>query len=199
MSLGSDPGRGVIYASVPFSAQSKAMVLDPRSVVSAPDGLAAVIDADLAREYLRAWLAWQGSAPQPGALAGAILGLVARRPELGRPEVGPGATHRVTLQSGRFYDDPDEDMLYQLFVELETGAELYLIVHRAADPTGETFVHALRDDDGSYILEQRAGGPITQIGTVKPSLPWAHLAVCDWLFKGWDVNRVRPEHSTWAV
>ena len=106
----------------------------------------------------------------------------------------PGlALHRATTQSGRAFDDPSEDLLYQLFLEMQAGDELFIVVERLNDATGRTFVQALRDDDGKYVVEQRSGGIETHRGTVKASMPAAHLALCDWLFRGRDVDATKEQ------
>jgi hypothetical protein len=177
----------MIYSAAPWTADAGALVHDPRSVVGAPSGLAAVIDADLAREYLRAWSQWHDAEPDPNALVHALVAWVA--PRLVRPtHIPPGlARHRATMQSGRSYDDPSDDLLYRLFLDMEAGQELFMVVHRLGDAGGQGFVHVLRDDDGAYVLEQRSG-EAGHSGIVKPTMPWAYLALCDWIFLGRDVT-----------
>ena len=188
VSLGAGRGPGVIYATAPWTANSMALVHDPWSVLGAPSDMAALVDTDLAREYLRAWSAWHPDEPDEQALVDALIAFVARPLARSRSIVPGLALSRATTQSGRSYDDPSEDLLYQLFLELEAGRELFIVVERLNDATGRTFVQALRDEDGAYLVEQRAGDVETHLGTVKSGMPAAHLAVCDWLFHARDVS-----------
>lgn len=178
-SLGAHRESGVIYAAAPWTVDSLAMVHDPRSVVGAPRELAAVVDAELARESLRAWSSWQVSRPDMKGRVDALLGFVVRRLTQVHAAVPALARHRATTQSGSSYDDPSDDLLYLLFLQMEAGHELFLVVQRLDDDTGHTYVRAQRDDYGAYLLEQGVGGPGRWLGTVKPSMPWAYVAVCD--------------------
>jgi hypothetical protein len=157
--------------------------------------MAALVDADLAREYLRAWSSWHRAQPDPQAQVGALLDFVARPLRRCRDRVPGLAIHRATTQSGRAFDDPSEDLLYQLFLEVEAGKELFIVVERLNDATGRTFVQALRADDGRYVVEQRGGDVETHRGIVKATMPAAHLALCDWLFRGRniDVTNEQPQ------
>lgn len=192
-SLRVDRRPGVIYATAPWTASSTAVVHDPWSRLGPPSDMAALVDADLAREYLRAWSSWHRQQPDAEALVGALLDFVARPLRRSQGRVPGLALHRATTQSGQAFDDPSEDLLYQLFLEMESGKELFIVVERLNDATGRTFVQALRDDDGKYVVEQRGGGIQTHRGTVKPSMPTAHLALCDWLFRGVDVDATKAQ------
>ena len=194
-SLRVDRRPGVIYATAPWTAGSTALVHDSWSELAPPPDMAALVDADLAREYLRAWSSWHREQPDAQALVGALLDFVARPLRRSRDRVPGLALHQATTQSGRAFDDPSEDLLYQLFLEMEAGEELFLVVERLNDATGRTFVQALRDDDGRYVVEQRSGGSETHRGTVKASMPAAHLVLCDWLFLGRnvDVTKEQPQ------
>jgi hypothetical protein len=196
MSLSAGRGPGVIYATAPWRADSQAIVHDPWSVLPAPRDMAALVDADLAREYLRAWTTWQPGEPGEQALVDALLAFVARPLVRSRTRVPGLALHRATMHSGAVYDDPSEDLLYQLFLDIESGKELFIVVERLNDATGHTYVQALRDQEGAYLVEQRAGDPVTHQGIVTQRMPAAHLAVCDWLFRGRDVTSGRSQRVT---
>lgn len=192
-SLRADQRPGVIYAAAPWTASSVAVVHDPWSDVAPPSDMAALVDADLAREYLRAWSSWHREQPDVQTLVGALLDFVARPLRRSRDRVPGLALHRATTQSGQAFDDPSEDLLYQLFLKVEAGEELFIVVERLNDATGRTFVQALRADDGKYVVEQRGGDIDTHRGTVKASMPAAHLALSDWLFRGRDVDVAREQ------
>jgi hypothetical protein len=187
-SLGTDRRSGVIYAAAPWTANSDALIHDPWSVVGPPSDMAALVDAELAREYLRAWASWHRVQPDADALVDALLAFVARPLKRSRARVPGLALHRATTQSGRTFDDPSRDQLYKLFLDVEDRKERFVVVERLSDATGSTFVQALRDDDGRYLVEQRGGALETHLGTVKATMPAAHLAVCNWLFHGIDVT-----------
>ena len=127
------------------------------------------------------------------ALVGALLDFVARPLRRSRDRVPGLALHRATTHSGQAFDDPNEDLLYQLFLEVEAGKELFIVVERLNDATGRTFVQALRADDGKYVVEQRGGDVDTHRGTVKAWMPAAYLALCDWLFRGRDVDPTKEQ------
>jgi hypothetical protein len=196
VSLGAGRGPGVIYATAPWTANSMALVHDPWSVLGAPSDMAALVDTDLAREYLRAWSAWHPDEPDEQALVDALIAFVARPLARSRSIVPGLALSRATTQSGRSYDDPSEDLLYHLFLDIESGKELFIVVERLNDATGHTYVQALRDQEGAYLVEQRAGDPVTHQGIVTQRMPAAHLAVCDWLFRGRDVTSGRSQRVT---
>lgn len=90
---------------------------------------------------------------------------------------------RAEPENGDTYDDPSEDLLFMLFEDIEAGESLYVIVEVVADATRQTYVQALRDKDGTYIVEHRAGTPESHQGTRVPDLRTAHRMVTDWAFR----------------
>ena len=63
------------------------------------------------------------------------------------------------MESGATWDDPSEDLLFDLFSEIERGNEKFIVVERLADSTGQTYAQSIRNDDGSYLVERREGRP----------------------------------------
>lgn len=95
---------------------------------------------------------------------------------------------RALSESGASHDDPSEELLFDLLAEVEAGEGTFLIVERAADPSGQTYAQALRHDDGSYLVEYRAGGPKRHFQTQAADVRAAHRLLTGWAFgvPGWD-------------
>jgi hypothetical protein len=87
---------------------------------------------------------------------------------------------RAELENGDTYDDPSEDALFILFEDIEAGEQLFVIVEELADTTRQTYIQALRDKDGTYIVEWRAGTPESHQGTRVSDMREAHRLVADW-------------------
>lgn len=87
---------------------------------------------------------------------------------------------RVTAESGAVIDDPSEDALFLMFEDIEAGEGTYLIVDSLADPTGQTYAQTSRNDDGTYVVEYRDGGPARHFGTVAEDMRSAHALVTGW-------------------
>lgn len=87
---------------------------------------------------------------------------------------------RATAESGDVIDDPSEDALFLMFEDLEAGEGTYLIVDSLADPTGQTYAQTSRNDDGTYVVEYRDGGPARHFGTVAKDMRSAHALVTGW-------------------
>ena len=94
---------------------------------------------------------------------------------------------RATTESGDTIDDPSEDALFMMFEDIEAGESSFLIVERLADPSGQTYVQASRNPDGSYVVEYRDGGPERHYGTVANDMRSGHSLVTGWAFNlpGW--------------
>ena len=90
---------------------------------------------------------------------------------------------RAELENGDTYDDPSEDLLFLLFEDIEAGKSLYVIVEDVADATGQTYVQALRDKDGTYLVERRAGTPQSHHGSRVRDMRTAHGMVTEWAFR----------------
>jgi hypothetical protein len=96
-------------------------------------------------------------------------------------------TLRARTEAGQLWDDPSEDLLFELLADIEDGEGSFLIVERTADPTSQTYAQALRRDDGSYIVEYRDGSADRHYGTVVVDMRAAHKLLTGWAFQisGW--------------
>lgn len=109
----------------------------------------------------------------------------------GRPWEHPGMSARpvlrVTAESGDVVDDPSEDALFMMFEDIEAGRGTYLIVDSLRDPSSQTYAQTSRNDDGTYIVEYRDGGPERHFGTVAQDMRSAHALATGWAFgvPGW--------------
>jgi hypothetical protein len=81
---------------------------------------------------------------------------------------------------GDTYDDPSEDALFEILGDIEAGEALWVIVERLDDPSRQTYAQALRDKDGSYVVERRLGGPDTHEATREPDMRAAHRLLAAW-------------------
>jgi len=77
-----------------------------------------------------------------------------------------GPILRAIPETGQSWDDPSEDLLFILLGDIEAGEGSFLIIERTTDPTGHTYAQALRNPDGSYIVEHREGDAEHHYGTV---------------------------------
>jgi uncharacterized protein (DUF2249 family) len=89
---------------------------------------------------------------------------------------------RATAESGDVIDDPSEDALFMMFEDIEAGESTYLIVDALHDPTGQRYAQVSRNDDGTYVVEYRDGGPDRHFGTVAQDMRSAHALVTGWAF-----------------
>jgi len=77
---------------------------------------------------------------------------------------------RALTESGGIWDDPSEDLLYELLGDVERGDETWLIVERLADTSGQTYTQVIRSDNGSWTVERREGGPDRHYATTVDEL-----------------------------
>ncbi len=89
---------------------------------------------------------------------------------------------RATSESGDVVDDPSEDALLTMLQDLEAGRGTFLIVESLGDGTGQTFVQAARNDDGSYVVEYRQGSAEQHFQATVPDFSQAHVLVTMWAF-----------------
>lgn len=90
---------------------------------------------------------------------------------------------RAAMDSGETYDDPSEDLLFELLSDIERGDEEFLIVERLADGTGQTYAQVRRTDHGQYQVEHRDGGPDRHFQAFTPDMRLAHMLVTGWAFE----------------
>jgi hypothetical protein len=93
-------------------------------------------------------------------------------------------------ESDERWNDPSEDLLFELLSDVERGEGNYLIVERTTDPSGNTYAQALRCEDGSYVVEHREGSADRHYGTSVADLHAAHQLLTGWAFElpGWNHN-----------
>lgn len=97
---------------------------------------------------------------------------------------------RAITEDDERWDDPSEDLLFELLLDIENGQGGFLIVEMTADATGQTYAQAARGDDGSYVVEHREGSADRHYGTVVADMRAAHQLLTGWAFKlpAWNQN-----------
>lgn len=89
---------------------------------------------------------------------------------------------RAQLENGDTYEDPSEDGLFELVSDIEAGKSLWVIVERLDDPSRQTYAQALRDQDGTYVVERRLGSEETHESVRLPGKREAHELLTRWAF-----------------
>lgn len=110
-----------------------------------------------------------------------------RRPKnQGQPEDQP--ILRATTEQGHVWDDPSEDLLFELLTDVGEGVEQFFIVERLADPSGETYAQVLLDEDGGWLIERRDGAPDRHFAATIADKRAIHEALTGWAFElpGWE-------------
>jgi hypothetical protein len=94
---------------------------------------------------------------------------------------------RATMASGTTWNDPSEDLLFELLTDIEAGDEDFLIVDRTGDPSGNTYAQVIRTHDALYQVEHRDGGPGRHFQAFTPDKRQAHSVLTGWAFElpGW--------------
>ncbi|MGC5022405.1 hypothetical protein [Micromonospora sp. DT47] len=94
---------------------------------------------------------------------------------------------RVTMESGETWDDPSEDLLFELLSDMERGEEQFLVVDRLADATGQTFAQVARTHAGEYQVEYREGGADHHFQAFSEDKRLVHSVITCWAFDlpGW--------------
>ena len=100
---------------------------------------------------------------------------------------------KATAESGDVMHDPSEDALFMMFEDIEAGEGTFLIVDSLQDASSQTYAQTSRNDDGTYVVEYREGGPDRHFATVAPDMRSAHALVTGWAFglPGWG------DSATW--
>jgi hypothetical protein len=95
---------------------------------------------------------------------------------------------RALIESGERWDDPSEDLLFDLLSDIEAGEGSFLIVERAADVNGQTYSQALHLEDGRYAVEHREGSAERHYATTVADFRAAHAVLTGWAFDmaGWQ-------------
>ncbi len=91
------------------------------------------------------------------------------------------------MSSGTAWDDPSEDVLFELLSDIEAGRESFIIVKRLG--MEETYAQALRLEDGSFLMEYRAGSAEHHFAATSMDKRRIHAAITGWAYEleGWSV------------
>ncbi|WP_433020290.1 hypothetical protein [Kribbella sp. CA-294648] len=90
---------------------------------------------------------------------------------------------RAITEDDERWDDPSEDLLFDLLSDIENGLGGFLIVERTSDPGKQTYAQAARQDDGSYVVEHSEGSADRHYGTVVADMRAAHQLLTGWAFE----------------
>lgn len=101
------------------------------------------------------------------------------------------AAVRALPEVGDEVDNPTEAQLFAMLRDLAVGRGTYLVVERTADTSGDTYAQVLRLDDGSFVVEHRAGDPRKHWGTEVADVHAAHALIAGWAFERprWDAKQ----------
>jgi len=92
----------------------------------------------------------------------------------------PAPIVTATTSSGERYDDPSEDLLFELLLDIERGVETFCIVGRVRDPSGQTYAQVIRNEDESWLVERREGSADRHFAAEFRDLRDAHRALTTW-------------------
>jgi hypothetical protein len=100
---------------------------------------------------------------------------------------------RAECASGELYGDPSENVLLELFGDVERGEEEYFVLTKPGSASSEVFSQVTLDDEARFVVEYRAGGQEHHYQAVTPDKRRAHAALTGWAFEldGWR------DHLTW--
>lgn len=93
-----------------------------------------------------------------------------------------GHYFKATLANGVEWMDPSEDLLFELFGDIERGDIEFFTVEKLSDGTGQTFVQAIVDADRQWIVEYRDGSPEAHYSSRFDGLRDAHAVMTAWCF-----------------
>lgn len=86
----------------------------------------------------------------------------------------------ATASSGERFEDPSEDLLFELLLDIEQGVETFCIVARLGDPAGQTYAQVMRNEDGSWLVERREGSADRHFSAELRDRRDAHRALTTW-------------------
>ena len=87
---------------------------------------------------------------------------------------------RALTEAGATWDDPSEDLLFELLSDIDRGDETWFIVERVSDATGQTYIQVIQDGQGGWTVERREGGPDRHFGVTRADLRLAHETITAW-------------------
>jgi hypothetical protein len=95
---------------------------------------------------------------------------------------------RASNEAGESYDDPSEDVLFELLRELGEDNS-FLIVDRLDRP--DSFMQTVRDGSGTFVVEYREGSKESHYATTIDSMRETHKVMTAWASElpGWKENR----------
>lgn len=88
---------------------------------------------------------------------------------------------RATTEQGQVWDDPSEDLLYELLLDIEQKAELFVIVDRLDED--EAFMQVVRLTDDSYLVERRTGSVESHVHAFSSDRELVHGVLTSWAFR----------------
>jgi hypothetical protein len=99
---------------------------------------------------------------------------------------------RAVGHDGASYDDPSEDLLFELLDELVRPDD-FLIVERVGDLTDQSYAQVLRMESG-YLIERRSGSSETHISARSADMRAVHQDLTTWAF-----SLDRPAALSWTA
>lgn len=99
---------------------------------------------------------------------------------------------RATTEQGQVWDDPSEDLMYELLLDIERKEELFVIVDRLDED--QQFMQVVRLTDDSYLVERRTGSAESHVHAFSTDRRLIHGVLVSWAFRleagdvllGWD-------------
>jgi hypothetical protein len=97
---------------------------------------------------------------------------------------------RAVAASGQSWDDPSEDLMFELLSDIESGTEQFFIIERKADSSGETYAQVIESVGGGWRLERRDGSADRHFGVDLTDKREVHAALVAWAFAlpGWETH-----------
>jgi len=95
---------------------------------------------------------------------------------------------RARMSSGAIWDDPSEDLLFDLLTDIEAGREEFMIVERLG--LKETYAQALLSEEGVFLMEYREGSADRHFAATSRDKQRIHAAMTGWAYQleSWSVQ-----------
>jgi hypothetical protein len=87
-------------------------------------------------------------------------------------------------ESGVTWDDPSEDLLFELLADLEHRVEQFFVVRRVGHD--DVYMQILMQEDHSYLLEYRDGDASSHFGAISTDKRLVHEVLVKWAFLSSD-------------
>ncbi len=88
---------------------------------------------------------------------------------------------RAHLDTGETYDDPADDLLFEIIEEIARHRAIWVSVEKLADFTGETYARVERLSNGVLQVDRRLGADAEPEFVRLPGLHLAHEALVAWV------------------